>query len=74
MPNKRRRSLDDAIREHKDAMNDLQQEVNLPGADDIRGAARREARAHDDLLRARHDASRATRVKDARNDKTPPAR
>ena len=74
MPNRRRHALDDAIREHKDAMDDLQNEVNLRDADDIPGAARREREAHADLMRARQDALRDTRASAARNDGAPPAR
>ena len=69
-----RRRLQDAADEHREALRDLQDEINLDAPDAIPAAVAREQTAHDDLQRARHEASRTTRSNASKKDGTPPAR
>lgn len=56
MPKRARRTpFEEAQREHSAAMRDLEAEVNLQDADDIRGAVARERRAHEALERLRRE-------------------
>ncbi len=54
MAMRRRRSLHDAIREHRTALKDLEDEINMSEPDEIPAAARREREAHERVQRLRN--------------------